>query len=61
MKNITNSYFKAILRVTVNGRFPEYADCWRSYHLTSLMIDSDHFFATTKPIKNLAGRIERRA
>lgn len=37
-----NSYFRAILKVTDYGRFPEYSDLWRCYHPTALMLDSDY-------------------
>jgi len=42
MKNIKNSYFRAISKVTSNGKFPEYSDLWRCYHPTALMLDSDY-------------------
>lgn len=42
MRTIKNSYFRAILKVTNNGTFPEYSDLWRCYHPTALMLDSDY-------------------
>lgn len=42
MRTIKNSYFRAILKVTSNGNFPEYSDLWRCYHPTALMLDSDY-------------------
>jgi hypothetical protein len=41
-----NSYFRAILKVTSNGNFPEYSDLWRCYHPTALMLDSDYCLFT---------------
>lgn len=46
MKNVKNSYFRAILEVTNNGTLPEYSDLWRSYHPTALMLDSDYCLFT---------------
>lgn len=42
MRTIKNSYFRAISKVTTNGKFPEYSDLWRCYHPTALMLDSDY-------------------
>jgi hypothetical protein len=42
MKNIKNSYFRAIFLVTSGGKLPEYSDLWRCYHPTALMLDSDY-------------------
>ncbi|WP_394807524.1 hypothetical protein [Nitrosomonas sp.] len=42
MINIKNSYFRALSKVTTNGKFPEYSDLWRCYHPTALMLDSDY-------------------
>lgn len=42
MRNIKNSYFRALSKVTSNGKFPEYSDLWRCYHPTALMLDSDY-------------------
>ncbi|MDP1788221.1 hypothetical protein [Nitrosomonas sp.] len=42
MKNIKNSYFRAIMMVTTNGLYPECHDLWRCYHPTALMLDSDY-------------------
>lgn len=42
MVAIKNSYFRAILKVTGNGKYPELADCWRSYHPFSYIFDSDY-------------------
>ncbi|SOD19541.1 hypothetical protein [Nitrosomonas ureae] len=46
MRNVKNSYFRAILEVTNNGTLPEYSDLWRSYHPTALMLDSDYCLFT---------------
>ena len=42
MRNIKNSYFRAILEATSNGKYPEYSDLWRCYHPTATMLDSDY-------------------
>ena len=46
MRNIKNSYFRAIAKVTDNGKFPEYSDLWRSYHPFACMFDSDYSLFT---------------
>ena len=46
MRNIKNSYFRAIAKVTDNGKFPEYSDLWRSYHSFACMFDSDYSLFT---------------
>ena len=42
MRTIKNSYFRAIAKVTDNGKFPEYSDLWRCYHSFACMFDSDY-------------------
>ena len=46
MRNIKNSFFRAIAKVTDNGKFPEYSDLWRSYHSFACMFDSDYSLFT---------------
>src|SRR5574337_593910 len=46
MKNIKNSYFRAIAKVTSNGKLPEYSDLWRCYHSYACMFDSDYSLFT---------------
>jgi len=46
MRNIKNSYFRAIAKVTDNGKFPEYSDLWRCYHPFACMFDSDYSLFT---------------
>jgi len=46
MRNIKNSYFRAILEATSNGKFPEYSDLWRCYHPFACMFDSDYSLFT---------------
>ncbi|MBK8605022.1 MAG: hypothetical protein IPN87_18855 [Saprospiraceae bacterium] len=46
MRNIKNSYFRALSKVTSTGKFPEYSDLWRCYHPTALMLDSDYCLFT---------------
>ena len=46
MRNIKNSYFRAIAKVTDNGKFPEYSDLWRCYHSFACMFDSDYSLFT---------------
>lgn len=41
-KRVKNSYFRAILKATSNGKFPEYSDLWRCFHPTACMLDSDY-------------------
>lgn len=63
MKKIKNSYFRAILEATSNGKYPEYSDLWRCYHPTATMLDSDYClfsdlsrFAMTTQEEELTGR-----
>lgn len=46
MRKIKNSYFRAIAKVTDNGKFPEYSDLWRCYHPFACMFDSDYSLFT---------------
>ncbi len=62
MRNIKNSYFRAIHEVTCNGKLPEYSDLWRCYHPTALMLDSDYClfadssrFSTTTQEEEITG------
>ena len=43
-----NSYYSAILKATSNNQYPEYSDMWRSFHPTSMMLDSDYCLFTLK-------------
>ncbi|MDP3662069.1 MAG: hypothetical protein U1D41_10140 [Nitrosomonas sp.] len=63
MRNIKNSYFRAIMMVTTNGLYPECHDLWRCYHPTALMLDSDYClfansgrFSTTTQEEETTGR-----
>ncbi|PTQ76444.1 hypothetical protein C8R26_11737 [Nitrosomonas oligotropha] len=62
MKTVKNSYFRAILEATSNGKFPEYSDLWRCYHRTASMLDSDYClfsdsgrFSTTTQEEEITG------